>query len=667
MKRKKFEWTGRLILIIFSLILVLSLIFFITKQTHKNTTEQLLTEYMNYINKHEYEKMYKMISKEHSSNISMEEFVKRNKNIYEGLETKDLSIKILNEKSNGKEISYLTSFNTLAGEVKFQNEVNFIKEKFKYKLVWKDSIIFPQLESTDKVRIDTVEAERGQILDRNGKVLAGKGVASSVGLVPGKIQDKENTIIKLAELLEVDIDVIKNKLSAEWVKDDSFVPIKTIPKVSELELMKINPDENLVKLKENQEELLSIPGVMINDIEVRDYPLKEAASHLVGYIQKVTAEDLEENKGKGYDSNSVIGRSGIESLYEDKLKGQNGCMIYIEDEFGNRKDIIVDKPVQNGEDIQLTIDAELQKVLYEQFKDDKSCSVAMNQYTGEVLALVSTPSFNSNDFVMGMSDKLWKSLNEDERQPLYNRFRQVWCPGSTFKPVTAVIGLDTGILDPVEDYGNEGLSWQNSDNIYFAKVALKLGENNLTSFLEKLGFNKEIPFDIKMSISQYSNTEGIKSEIQLADSGYGQGQILINPLHLASIYSAFSNDGNIIEPTLLYNPNYNPNIWMPEVIQKESIHTVLETMKKVISEPTATGYGLHREDYTLAGKTGTAEIKLSKEDETGTELGWMAVFTTDPNIENPILLISMVEDVKNIGGSGYVVQKDKRVLDQYLR
>lgn len=169
---------------------------------------------------------------------------------------------------------------------------------------------------------------------------------------------------------------------------------------------------------------------------------------------------MEENKGKGYDSNSVIGRSGIESLYEDKLKGQNGCMIYIEDEFGNRKDIIVDKPVQNGEDIQLTIDAELQKVLYEQFKDDKSCSVAMNQYTGEVLALVSTPSFNSNDFVMGMSDKLWKSLNEDERQPLYNRFRQVWCPGSTFKPVTAVIGLDTGILDPVEDYGNEGLSWQ---------------------------------------------------------------------------------------------------------------------------------------------------------------------------------------------------------------
>lgn len=96
----------------------------------------------------------------------------------------------------------------------------------------------------------------------------------------------------------MDIDVIKNKLSAEWVKDDSFVPIKTIPKVSELELMKINPDENLVKLKENQEELLSIPGVMINDIEVRDYPLKEAASHLVGYIQKLQRKIWKRIKGK---------------------------------------------------------------------------------------------------------------------------------------------------------------------------------------------------------------------------------------------------------------------------------------------------------------------------------------------------------------------------------
>ena len=197
MKRKKFEWTGRLILIIFSLILVLSLIFFITKQTHKNTTEQLLTEYMNYINKHEYEKMYKMISKEHSSNISMEEFVKRNKNIYEGLETKDLSIKILNEKSNGKEISYLTSFNTLAGEVKFQNEVNFIKEKFEYKLVWKDKD--SKNDNTEALQMDIMEYKvRNRSLSQENEELRGQieELKVQVEKLKSRIKKKELSMLK---------------------------------------------------------------------------------------------------------------------------------------------------------------------------------------------------------------------------------------------------------------------------------------------------------------------------------------------------------------------------------------------------------------------------------------------------------------------------------------
>ena len=116
--------------------------------------------------------------------------------------------------------------------------------------------------------------------------------------------------------------------------------------------------------------------------------------------------------------------------------------------------------VQHGQDIQLTIDANLQVSLYEQFKEDKSCSVAMNPYTGEVLALVSTPSYDNNDFIMGLSSEQWTALDEDENKPMYNRFRQVWCPGSTFKPITAAIGLESGAIDPMEDYGNVGLSWQ---------------------------------------------------------------------------------------------------------------------------------------------------------------------------------------------------------------
>ena len=559
-------------------------------------------------------------------------------------------------------------------------------------MAWDDSLIFPELGSTDKVKISTTQANRGGILDRNGRVLAGKGVASSVGIVPGKLEDRDEAIQQIAELLEIESEVIEKKLSAKWVKEDSFVSIKTIPKVAEIELMKIEQDEEVLKENERQEKLLEIPGVMISDTEVREYPLGEAAAHLVGYVQSVTAEDLENHAGEGYTANSVMGKSGMEGLFEKELKGQNGSSIYIVDSAGNKKTELASIFVQDGKDIQLTIDADLQRSLYAQFKEDKSCSVAMNPYTGEVLALVSTPSYDNNDFIMGLSNEQWTALNEDENKPMYNRFRQVWCPGSTFKPIIAAIGLESEAIDPMEDYGNEGLSWQKdsswgsycvttlhtyepvilenaliySDNIYFAKAALKIGTEEMESSLTELGFNEEIPFDIKMAKSQYSNTENIETEIQLADSGYGQGQVLVNPLHMACIYSAFCNEGNIIKPYLVYQAEATVTFWMPGAFSKETAKQVLEGTKKVVNDSHGTGYAAHRDDIVLAGKTGTAEIKASKDDTSGTELGWFAIYSTEETVEHPILIISMVEDVKGRGGSGYVVKKDSAVLEDWF-
>lgn len=431
---------------------------------------------------------------------------------------------------------------------------------------------------------------------------------------------------------------------------------------------------------------------MISDTEVRSYPLKDAAAHLVGYVQNVTAEDLEKHAGEGYTASSVIGRSGAEGLFEKELKGQNGCRIYIVDSDGNEKEELICRIVENGKDIKLTIDSELQKALYEQFQSDKSCSVAMNPYTGEVLALVSTPSYDNNDFIMGLSSEKWAALNEDENKLMYNRFRQVWCPGSAFKPITAAIGLKSGAVDPNEDYGNVGLSWQKdaswgsyhvttlhaynpvvlenaiiySDNIYFAKAALKIGAEEMKDSLLRLGFQEELPFEIVMAKSQYSNTENIETEIQLADSGYGQGQILINPLHMACIYTAFCNEGNVIKPHLLYSQETETEYWIPNAFSLEHTNIVLEGLKKVVNDSHGTGYAAHREDILLAGKTGTAEIKVSKEDTSGTELGWFAIFTAERTEKNPILIVNMVEDVKGRGGSGYVVGKDKQVLEGWL-
>ena len=662
------------------------------KQNTLVSPEELLVEYMSHIPEQEYEEMYAILNIEASRNISQDDFVKRNSAIYEGIEVDNMEIEVTAYDEERKAVTYQTSFDTVAGNISFENEAIFLKGEDGYKLAWDDSLIFPELGSTDKVKISTTQANRGGILDRNGRVLAGKGVASSVGIVPGKLEDRDEAIQQIAELLEIESEVIEKKLSAKWVKEDSFVSIKTIPKVAEIELMKIEQDEEVLKENERQEKLLEIPGVMISDTEVREYPLGEAAAHLVGYVQSVTAEDLENHAGEGYTANSVMGKSGMEGLFEKELKGQNGSSIYIVDSAGNKKTELASIFVQDGKDIQLTIDADLQRSLYAQFKEDKSCSVAMNPYTGEVLALVSTPSYDNNDFIMGLSNEQWTALNEDENKPMYNRFRQVWCPGSTFKPIIAAIGLESEAIDPMEDYGNEGLSWQKdsswgsycvttlhtyepvilenaliySDNIYFAKAALKIGTEEMESSLTELGFNEEIPFDIKMAKSQYSNTENIETEIQLADSGYGQGQVLVNPLHMACIYSAFCNEGNIIKPYLVYQAEATVTFWMPGAFSKETAKQVLEGTKKVVNDSHGAGYAAHRDDIVLAGKTGTAEIKASKDDTSGTELGWFAIYSTEETVEHPILIISMVEDVKGRGGSGYVVKKDSAVLEDWF-
>ena len=663
-----------------------------TKKNAWRTPEELLVEYMDHIPKQEYEEMYAMLHIEASGNVSQEKFVTRNSAIYEGIEARNMAVQIIAYDEEQMSVTYQTAFDTVAGTISFENEALFLKGEDGYKLVWDDSMIFPNLTSADKVRVSTTQAERGEILDRNGRVLAGKGTASSVGIVPGKLENKEEAIAKIAELLEIAPEVIEKKLSAKWVKDDSFVPIKIIPKVEKIELMKYKPDQKVLKENERHETLLEIPGVMISDVEVREYPLGETAAHLVGYVQSVTAEDLEEHAGEGYTANSVIGKSGMEGLFEKELKGKNGCRVYIVNSEGKEKEELAYILVQDGHNIKLTIDANLQSSLYEQFKEDKSCSIAMNPYSGEILALVSTPSYDNNDFIMGLSSEQWTALNEDEDKPMYNRFRQVWCPGSTFKPIIAAIGLQSGAINPTEDYGNVGLSWQKdaswgsyyvttlhayepvilenaliySDNIYFAKAALKIGSEEMESSLTGLGFNEELPFEIKMVESQFSNTDGIETEIQLADSGYGQGQILVNPLHMACIYSAFCNEGNIIKPYLVYQNEAEIEYWIPGAFSNETASRVLEGTKKVVNDSTGTGYAAHRDDIVLAGKTGTAEIKASKEDTSGTELGWFAIYTAEKDIECPILIISMVEDVKGRGGSGYVVKKDSLVLEEWF-
>lgn len=653
--------------------------------------DALILAYMACISEKDYAKMYQMLDVEGSGSISQEDFIKRNSAIYEGIETRNMEVSVIFYDEERNIVQYQTSFDTVAGKVSFENKAFFLKKEEGYRLAWDDSLIYPKLRPTDRVRVSTTLASRGEILDRDGRMLAGAQTASSVGIVPGKLQDREGAVRQIADLLGMQPEEIERRLSANWVKDDSFVPLKTLKKIQELDLLSIQPDEGILKEQERQRQLQQIPGVKISDTEERAYPLGEAAAHLLGYVQNVTAEDLEEHEGEGYTSDSVIGKSGAEALFEKELKGQNGCRLYIVDAEGNEKEELASRQVEHGKNVTLTIDSQLQRALYQQFKEDKGCSVAMDPKTGEVLALVSTPSYDSNDFITGLSEEKWASLNGDERKPLFNRFRQTWCPGSALKPVVAAIGIDAGAIDPQEDYGNVGLSWQKdaswgayyvttlksyspvilenalkySDNIYFAKAALNIGSDRMREMLLKLGFSQELPFEISMSPSQFSNTEGFESEVQLADTGYGQGQVLANPLHLASIYTAFCNQGNVVRPYLVKRADASPEYWIANAFSPESVQQTLVGLKKVVNDPDGTGYGARREDVLLAGKTGTAETKGSKEDGSGAEIGWFAVFTVEESAKRPILVVSMVENVDE-RERGYVAGKVGEALQGWF-
>lgn len=643
--------------------------------------EQLLTEYIQLLNEEKYEEMYTYLSEDAKAQTDEETYVNRNRNIYGGIEASDIVIDIAEDGDEEKDadtrrVKYTVTMQTLAGELSFDNMVAIFNkdEEGSYKMEWDSQDIFPTLQNSDTVRVVTTAAKRGNIYDRNQVELAREGVASSVGLVPGKLpEDWEAAFTQLASLLEISVEKIENALSAGWVRDDTFVPLRTVAK-------------DAMDLKE---QLLEIPGVMITDTTVRYYPFGEKAAQLTGYVQNITAEELEEREGQGYNQNSIIGKAGAERVYEEQLRPRDGYSIQIYNELGDLKETVLEKAPQDGEDVMLTIDITLQQYLYQEMEGDEGCAAAMDAVSGAVLALVSTPAYDPNDFVMGYTSSAWEAVNSDEAQPLYNRWLASWVPGSAFKPVTAALALTEGTLDPEEDVQNEGLRWQldsswgsyyvttledysvknlenaliHSDNIYFAKAAVGMGADGFGEGLNSLGFGEELPFDFALTASTYGTDGKITSDTELADSGYGQGKILVNPIHLSSIYSALVNGGNMVKPYL--TEGQETTYWKEGVFAPEAAETVLNDLYQVVEAEEGTAHEAYSSGYRLAGKTGTAEIKDSQDDTTGTELGWFVGLCVE-DTDKPLLITMMIEDVKGRGGSHYVIPKVSAGFDAYI-
>ena len=646
-------------------VLLIVSVFFIFNQGKSN--EQVVTEYFELLKKKDYKQMYQMLNQKTVYTPTQKYFVEKYKEIYDDIGANNIQVKILDEKNDI--VKYQISMNTVAGTIEYKNKIGVKNEQIQFN----NNLIMKDYKDGCKIKVTTYNPEkRGRILDRNGKVLAEDGKGYSVGLVKGKLNG-ENDYGQIAKYLETDVETIQKKMSASWIKDDSFVPIKTVSEITKNGLV--------------YNGILNISGVKISTVGIRTYPYDKVASHVVGYVQNVNAEDLKKHKNEGYNSTSVIGRSGIEAVYEKQLRGSSSGKIDLVDKndkvIENLCALEIDKSPQ---DITLTIDIDLQQSLYNEYQNDKSASVALNPKTGEVLALVSTPSYSNNDFVLGLSTDKWNALNNDSNQPMMSRYKQTYTPGSTMKPITAAIGLETKTIDPDKDLGakdkwQKDSSWGSyyvttlhapspnnlknaitySDNVYFARSALNIGKDNLFKYYKNLKIGERIPFELALNKSQYINKNQKANDQLIGDSGYGQGQILMNPLQLASIYSAFVNNGSIYRPHLV---EQGEQMWIQRVFSDKTVKTIKEDLINVIADEKGTGHAIYRDNVILAGKTGTAEIKQSQSDTTGTELGWFTVMTTDS--KQPLLITTMVEDVKDRGGSGYVVEHTKTPLDLYL-
>lgn len=671
MARKKSKKDG-IILIIFFIVIIIAIYFFINN-IKPDKAKDLLKEYMGYIEEQKYDEMYELLSDESKEKVSKEKFIQRNKNIYEGINVKNINLKTIVVNKDENKIKYQVEMDTIAGNISFFNEVSYIIKNENYYINWNSSLIYPDLSDDDKIRVEINESQRGKILDRNNNILAEQGTVSVVGFVPGKIKEKESAIKDASKLLNVSTSFIEEQL--EVANEDEFVPIKTMS----------NEDEEKI-----ESQLLQIKGIMISSENARVYPYNEICSHLIGYATTINSEELAENKEKGYTSNSIIGKTGIEKIYEDKLRGTNEAEIYIVDANENKKKTITKIEKKDGANVKLTIDINIQTKIYNQLKEDNGLSVAINPKTGEILAMVSTPCYNPNDFVIGFSSDEWEKINIDKNNPLFCRYQSTWVPGSSFKPIIGAIGLTTGKFTADEDFGKSGLNWQKSekwgdykistlqnyketanlknaliysDNIYFAKAALKIGDDLLAKELFNIGFNQDIPNIKYMEQSKFSSNNKFSSEIQLADTGYGQGKLLINPLHMASMYSAFVNDGNMLKPYIEYSSEDKKEYWIQNAFSKEAANEIKEDLIQVVEDENGTAHEAKIDGITIAGKTGTAEIKSSQDDKDGTEIGWFNCFRVTDRSSEQLLIVNMIQDVKNKNGSHYLLPKVRKMFE----
>lgn len=611
--------------------------------------EKTVEQFVQALNKGDYNKAAEMTSKKaaNKSALSEKEILDKYQNIYGAADVKGLQIsnlKVDKKDDSTYSFSYKAKMNTSLGELKdLSYKGTLDRNDGQTTINWQPNLVFPEMEGNDKVSLTTQEAARGNIIDRNGEPLATTGKLKQLGVVPSKLGDggeKTANIKAIASSFDLTEDAINQAISQSWVQPDYFVPLKIIDGAT--------PE---------------LPaGATIQEVDGRYYPLGEAAAQLIGYVGDITAEDIDKNPELS--SNGKIGRSGLEMAFDKDLRGTTGGKLSITDADGVEKKVLIEHEVQNGKDIKLTIDAKAQKTAFDSLGGKAGSTVATTPKTGDLLALASSPSYDPNKMTNGISQEDYKAYEENPEHPFISRFATGYAPGSTFKMITAAIGLDNGSIDPNEVLTINGLKWQKdsswgsfrttrvssdvsqvdlktaliySDNIYAAQETLKMGEKKFRAGLDKFIFGEDLDLPISMNPAQISNEDSFNSDILLADTGYGQGELLITPIQQAAMYSVFINNGTLVYPKLIADKETKDK---KNVISETAVQTIVPDLREVVQDVNGTAHSLSALGIPLAAKTGTAEIK-EKQDVKGQENSFLFAFNLD---NQGYMMVSMLEN-----------------------
>ncbi|HFQ8120303.1 TPA: penicillin-binding transpeptidase domain-containing protein [Enterococcus faecium] len=611
--------------------------------------EKTVEQFVQALNKGDYNKAAEMTSKKaaNKSALSEKEILDQYQNIYGAADVKGLQIsnlKVDKKDDSTYSFSYKAKMNTSLGELKdLSYKGTLDRNDGQTTINWQPNLVFPEMEGNDKVSLTTQEAARGNIIDRNGEPLATTGKLKQLGVVPSKLGDggeKTANIKAIASSFDLTEDAINQAISQSWVQPDYFVPLKIIDGAT--------PE---------------LPaGATIQEVDGRYYPLGEAAAQLIGYVGDITAEDIDKNPELS--SNGKIGRSGLEMAFDKDLRGTTGRKLSITDADGVEKKVLIEHEVQNVKDIKLTIDAKAQKTAFDSLGGKAGSTVATTPKTGDLLALASSPSYDPNKMTNGISQEDYKAYEENPEHPFISRFATGYAPGSTFKIITAAIGLDNGTIDPNEVLTINGLKWQKdsswgsfkttrvssdvsqvdlktaliySDNIYAAQETLKMGEKKFRTGLDKFIFGEDLDLPISMNPAQISNEDSFNSDILLADTGYGQGELLITPIQQAAMYSVFTNNGTLVYPKLIADKETKDK---KNVISETAVQTIVPDLREVVQDVNGTAHSLSALGIPLAAKTGTAEIK-EKQDVKGQENSFLFAFNLD---NQGYMMVSMLEN-----------------------